>query len=556
MSYSHLVTKLQPGFSLDDMEALQAFHSFYLKYQTQVTQDLRHTLSHHPIFGPILKNQDLDTQLKEERLSSELQESAIMKGEWEPYTRHLMRQGTAYGQMGLEFHDWYSVVKLFREKLQPYLVEEYHGNVDHLLRVWNGADKLLDYTMSSIAAAYMGAKNNRILEEKTRAQTALEELQSIQERFRLAIEGSSAGIWDWDIRTNEVFYAPRFKALLGYEEHEFADQFDSFANALHPRDKKYVFEKINATLENDVPYDVIYRLKTKKRGYRWFLTRGKVLRDELGIAYRMAGSISDITNAKKAEEEVKKLNATLEQKVKERTTDLQETNKELESFSYTVSHDLRAPLRAIDGFSKVLVSSLGGKIEPDALHYLEVIIENVGKMGHLIDDLLAFSRMSRREKREVTFDTCQLVNEVFNDLMQIEDGKKTTLKLDKHLPPMFADREMMKHVFANLLGNAIKFSGSRQKPLVEVGYQTSQYELVYFVRDNGVGFDMKYAKKLFGIFQRLHSEDEFEGTGVGLAIVQRIIHRHGGKIWVDSEEEKGATFYFSLSTNEKQNDKG
>ncbi|WP_339789361.1 ATP-binding protein [uncultured Imperialibacter sp.] len=556
MSYSNLLINLKPSFSAGDMEALQAFHSFYRKFQTQVTQDLRNTLSNHTIFGPILKNQDLDTQLKEEQLSSELQDAAIMKGEWEPYTRHLMRQGEAYGQMGLEFNDWYSVVKLFREKLQPYLVEEYHGNVDHLLKVWNGVDKLLDYTMSSIAAAYMKAKNNRILEEKAKTQTALEELQSIQERFQLAIEGSSAGIWDWDIRTNEVFFAPRFKALLGYEEHEFANQFDSFANALHPRDKKYVFEKINATLENDVPYDVTYRLKTKKRGYRWFLSRGKVLRNEEGKAYHMAGSIADITNAKKAEEEVKKLNATLEQKVKERTTDLQQTNEELESFSYTVSHDLRAPLRAIDGFSKVLVNKLDGKLEPDQLHYLEVIIENVGKMGHLIDDLLAFSRMSRREKREVTFDTSQLVREVFDDLMQIEDGKKTILKLDKHLPPMFADRDMMKHVFANLLGNAVKFSGTRDEPLIEVGYQSDQEDPVYFVKDNGVGFDMNYAKKLFGIFQRLHSEDEFEGTGVGLAIVQRIIHRHGGKVWALSEEGKGAIFYFSLKKNKKQNDKG
>ncbi|MEQ8808969.1 MAG: PAS domain-containing protein, partial [Imperialibacter sp.] len=473
----------------------------FQKHQKQVTEDLRRILLRHPTFEPILKHQTLETQLKEEQLSNDLQKAAIMKGEWESYTRHLMGQGAAYGQMGLEFNDWYSVVKLFRECLQPYLINDYGKNTQQLLLILDGLDKFMDYSMSSIAAAYMRAKNNRILEEKAKTQAALEELQSIQERFRLAIEGSSAGIWDWDIRTNEVFYAPRFKSLLGYEEHEFVNQFDSFANALHPRDKKYAFGKINATLENDDPYDVVYRLKTKKRGYRWFLARGKVLRDEEGKAYRMAGSIADITNAKKAEEEVKKLNASLEQKVKQRTTDLQQTNEELESFSYTVSHDLRAPLRAIDGFSKVLASKLDGKLEPDQLHYLEVIIENVGKMGNLIDDLLAFSRMSRREKREVNFDTSQLVSEVFNDLMQLETGGQTALKLDKHLPPMFADRDMMKHVFANLLGNAIKFSGTRDEPLIEVGYLSDQEDLVYFVKDNGVGFDMTYAKKMFGIFQ-------------------------------------------------------
>ena len=555
MSYSDIVRNLRPNFSSEDLAALQAFQKFYQKFQPQVSQDLRSELLQHRIFGPILKNQDLDTQLKEDQLSNGLQEAAIMKGEWEPYAHYLMRQGEIYGQMGLEFHDWYSVVKLFREKLQPYLIKEYSANVHHLMLIWNGTDKLLDFSMSSIAAAYINAKNKRLLEEKTKTQAALEELEAIQERFQLAIEGSSAGIWDWDIRTSEVFYAPRFKALLGFEEHEFVNQFDSFANALHPQDKKGVFGKINSTLENDDPYDVIYRLKTKKRGYRWFLARGKVLRDEKGSAYRMAGSIADITNAKKAEEEVKKLNATLEQKVKQRTTDLQETNEELESFSYTVSHDLRAPLRAIDGFSKVLVSKLDGKLDPDQRHYLDVIIENVGKMGHLIDDLLAFSRMSRREKREVAFDTGQLVNEVFNDLMQLENEKRTTLKIETDLPPMFADRDMMKHVFSNLLGNAVKFSGNREEPLIEVGYQTEHEDTVYFVKDNGVGFDMTYSKKLFGIFQRLHSDDEFEGTGVGLAIVQRIIHRHEGQVWANSEEGKGAIFYFSLQKNDNQNDK-
>jgi PAS domain S-box-containing protein len=555
MSYSELSTRLKPEFSPDDLEALQAFHEFYKKYQPQVSQDLRDTLQHHHLFGAILKSQDLDTQLKEDQVSYDLQEAAIMHGKWEPYAHYLLRQGEIYSQMGLEFHDWYSVVKLFREKLQPYLIKEYIAHLHHLTLIWNGIDKLLDFSMSSIAAAYMNAKNARILEEKSKTQAALEELEAIQERFRLAIEGSSAGIWDWDIRTNEVFYAPRFKAQLGYEEHEFVNQFDSFANALHPKDKKSVFEKINATLENDDPYDVIYRLKTKKRGYRWFLARGKVLRDEAGNAYRMAGSIADITNAKKAEEEVRKLNATLEQKIKERTMDLQATNEELESFSYTVSHDLRAPLRAIDGFSKVLVSKLNGQLDPDQLHYLDVIIENVGKMGLLIDDLLSFSRMSRREKREVSFDTRQLVQEVFDDIMQVENEKKTTLKIQRNLPPMFADRDMMKHVFANLLGNAVKFSSTQEKPLIDVGYEWNHDEAVYFVKDNGVGFDMTYAKKLFGIFQRLHSDDEFEGTGVGLAIVQRIVHRHGGKVWAQSEEGKGAIFYFSLQKNERQNDK-
>jgi len=554
MSYSGLTEKLKPNFTPNEMKSVRAYQLFHRNHRHQLTKNLREALLLHPIFGPILQNQNAADQEKEDQLSFDLQEAAIMRDDWPPYTHHLMTQGATYGQLGLEFNDWYSAVKLYRDLMQPYLIEAYGHNVQQLSEIWEGTNKLLDYAMSAIAASYMEAKNKRISEEQRKTQKALEQLQRVQERFQLAVEGSSAGLWDWDIQTNEVFYAPRFKALLGYEDHEYANQFSSFENALHAKDKEYVFKRIHETLESDAPYDVTYRLKTKKRGYRWFLARGKVLRNEQGKPFRMAGSIADITDAKKSEEAVKKLNATLERRVQERTAELQSTNSELESFSYTVSHDLRAPLRAIDGFSKVLASKLNGQLAPDQTHYLNVIIENVGKMGHLIDDLLSFSRMSRREKREVNFDMHQLINEVFDDFLQIDGYTKIAKSVDPNLPEIFADREMMKHVVSNLLGNAIKFSLNREQPLIEVGYQGDTESHVYFVKDNGVGFDMTYSKKLFGIFQRLHSDDEFEGTGVGLAIVQRIIHRHGGHVWAEAEEDKGATFYFSVPKKGKEYD--
>lgn len=234
-----------------------------------------------------------------------------------------------------------------------------------------------------------------------------------------------------------------------------------------------------------------------------------------------------------------------EKELKLRTEELQQINEELESFSYTVSHDLRAPLRAIDGFSKVLAKKTAGKLDADQTRYLDVIIENVGKMSTLIDDLLDFSRMGRLKKRESLVDMDQLVNEVFEDLTQSYDKNRFRLTLHP-LPKLRGDREMMKHVMANLLGNAIKFSSERDQIVIEVGAEKGAETSIYYIRDNGAGFDMEYADKLFGMFQRLHSDDEFEGTGVGLAIVQRIIKRHKGKVWAQSEQGKGATFFFSV----------
>ena len=234
-----------------------------------------------------------------------------------------------------------------------------------------------------------------------------------------------------------------------------------------------------------------------------------------------------------------------EKELEQRTEELQQINEELESFSYTVSHDLRAPLRAIDGFSKVLAKKSEGKLDPELKRYLDVIIENVGKMSMLIDDLLDYSRMGRLKKRESLVDMDQLINEVFQDLTQVHEQGRVQLQLTP-LPKLKGDREMMKHAIANLLGNSIKFSSERDRIIIEAGASEEEGRTIYYIKDNGAGFDMEYADKLFGMFQRLHSDDEFEGTGVGLAIVQRIIKKHDGAVWAESEVGKGATFFFSV----------
>jgi PAS domain S-box-containing protein len=264
--------------------------------------------------------------------------------------------------------------------------------------------------------------------------------------------------------------------------------------------------------------------------------------DENGNYVSSRSTTYDITARKHAEAEVRSLNATLA----ERAADLEAANKELESFSYSVSHDLRSPLRAIDGYSLMLQEDYGGRLDDEGRRLLGVVRENSARMATLIDDLLAFSRLGRKPVAKAPVEMEALAREVLNDIPR---DKAVEISVGT-LPGAQGDRALLRQVWMNLSSNAVKYSSKHPAARIEIGGRTDDAECIYWVRDNGVGFDMRYYRKLFGVFQRLHGHDEFPGTGVGLAIVQRVVARHGGRVWAESAPGKGASFYFSLPNRE------
>ena len=243
-------------------------------------------------------------------------------------------------------------------------------------------------------------------------------------------------------------------------------------------------------------------------------------------------------------EKVRILNE-MNENLKKESEKLEDANKELEAFAYSVSHDLRVPLRAIDGFSRIVLEDYEDKLDDEGKRLLNVVRENTGKMGQLIDDILLLSRAGRQEMRISPIDMESLVKNIFEELKPSIGDRDVRLEINS-LPPAYGDRTLINQVFTNLISNSIKFTRIREKAIIEVGSEEGKDENVYYVKDNGAGFDMKYIHKLFGLFQRLHGADEFEGTGVGLSIVQRIIRRHGGCVWAEGEIDKGAIIYFTL----------
>ena len=387
------------------------------------------------------------------------------------------------------------------------------------------ASPLRDETGHVIGGALIGR-------DVTRAREAEAALRASQSRFRALSLQAPVGMFETDPSGRCTFVNEAWCALNGLREEEAL--FEAWNQAVHPEDLARVVFAWDETAERATPFRLEYRLLRKGGSVVWVTGAAEPLRDARGRVLGYLGTAADVTGLRKAEEELRRTSEALAG-----------ANRELESFSYSVSHDLRAPLRGIDGFSRALEEDYGARLDEDARRYITRIRAATRRLGQIIDDLLLLSRVARSEVRRERVDLGALALEVFGALRTAEPHRDVRLFVGEGLV-VEADGRLLRLVLENLLGNAWKYTSRRERAHLEFAARNEGGQTVYYVRDDGAGFDMAYADKLFGAFQRLHSASEFPGSGIGLATVARIIGRHGGRVWAQGEPGKGATFYFTL----------
>jgi len=460
-----------------------------------------------------------------------------------------------------------------REGFYPLYTEE--GNILNWVLRWTQLSKLSDgrNLVLTIASDMTSLKN---------VKSALRESEENFSRFSLL---TNDGTWDWDLKTDVVHFDPLFYTMAGYEIDDFPHLLEEFRKRVHPDDVELVFSNAEDHLSGKIErFSVEFRFLRKDGSWLWVMGRGKVVeQDQDGNPLRFVGTHTDISAQKAVEEKLSQYQLQLEDIVKDRTQRLNErileverlnaaltnilddyqtaneklssmsasltdTYQELESFTYSVSNDLRVPLNKVKESAQTLLKKYPSKIDQKALEYIESVNDNALLMDVLIENLTELSLLGRQELNPISIDIFALVEDIINTYS--DQIKKRKIKIDiKDLPPCCADENLLKITLHNLISNAIKFTNKQKKPEITIGYQPDQTDdrVIYFVKDNGVGFNIEDTEKVFDTFQRLHSQDEFPGSGIGLALAKKIINRHGGKIWVETAEKDGATFYFDLS---------
>jgi PAS domain S-box-containing protein len=404
------------------------------------------------------------------------------------------------------------------------------------------------------AAVYRDESGNVIgvfaaARDVTLRKQAEEALEESEKSFRILTETVPQIVWVTRADGWNLFFNQRWVEYTGMTLE--ASRGHAWNVPFHPDDWKRTWDAWQQAILQGSIYSVEARLRRADGVYRWWLVRGAPLRDATGTTIKWFGTCTDIHDLKLAEEEIQRLNSGLERRVRERTAELEAANKELEAFSYSVSHDLRTPLRSIDSFSKILLDDYKDKLDAEGRDNLARVRRATQRMGQLIDDLLKLSRSTRNEMKSVMVDLTALAREIATELQQAEPARSVRWVIAPDLVAL-GDPDLLRVALENLLGNAWKFTGPQKNALIEFGSAETESGPAFFIRDNGVGFDMAYADKLFGVFQRLHAAQDFPGSGIGLANVQRIVHRHGGRVWAEGRENLGATFHFTLPKTAQQ----
>ncbi len=385
-----------------------------------------------------------------------------------------------------------------------------------------------------------------MLSDITRSKQAEAALRESELRMSFALETCHIGAWDLDLVQHTAYRSLDHDRIFGYHELLPEWTYEMFLDHVLAEDRAAVDAAFQQAIQSGGSWNFECRIRHADGALRWIWASGRHARDATGTTLRMAGIVQDITERKQAEAENRELNQSLDQRVRERTAQLETTIRELDAFSYSVSHDLRTPLRAVDGFSRILIHEFSSRLDPEGLRILGVIRNETQRMGKLIDDLLAFSRLGRQLIQVDRIAMRAMAQAVFDELATLEPDRNLQLRIAP-LPPARGTPALIRQVWTNLIGNAIKFTKERELATILIDSHTGEDGWpVYSVQDNGAGFDMRFVDQLFGVFQRLHTQQEFPGTGVGLALVQRIVLRHGGRVWAQGEVNRGATFAFSL----------
>jgi PAS domain S-box-containing protein len=418
-------------------------------------------------------------------------------------------------------------------------------NLETVLRRKDGAERVILLWLETIDLA--GEKCMLTIgHDVTERVQAVETMRLSSERLKQAQRIGRLGYLDWDLATNDLVLSEETVAIYRLDKEKKTYALEEIVSLLHPDDREHVEKSLQAAIAGSAKYDLEHRMICHDGTEIHVRATAELIRDHEGKPVRLLGTVLDITDRKHAEEEILKLNTELERRIQERTANLEAANQELETFTYSVAHDLRAPLRGIDGYSRLLLAEYADKLDEEGRQFLQNVRQAAQQMGELINDLLAYSHLERRDLRTDKFNPQALIEALLAERADEIKARGVAVKVAVSCPSVTADRDGLAMALRNLLENALKFTCNVPQAMIEIGGRDTGTACIFSVRDNGIGFDMKYHDRIFSIFQRLQRSEDYPGTGVGLAIVKKAMERMGGRAWAESEPGKGATFYLEI----------